>query len=282
VRRHAPLAPSSLTSLVDILFVLVFAALVQRAAVGKPEAPPASAPRPPVWQPPPQVEALRQAAISTVASELQQRPAIVARVSRLGVLTALETTTGPGLAVALPLLEPVSDPDVALGYVGERDPGRRICAVVAARLGELRAQAADAGADGAPVLAGPPSLARLLVVISVDAPMADLTVALASGLRRDVEHCLTAHQAAAVLLDGAAISKLTPAPDDPAAPAASPASSSATPAAPAAPATPAPSAPPAAPAPPAAISAPTSAPAARSSAGPGGAGEQPDHDGGER
>jgi hypothetical protein len=225
VRRHAPLAPSSLTSLVDILFVLVFAALVQRAAVGKlDEAPAADAEvavtKAPAWRPPPQVEELRQAAIATVASELQGRPAIIARVSRLGVLTALEATTGPALPVELPLIEPVSDPDIALGYVGERDGSRRVCSVVAARLGELRAAAATAALPGATggappearPSAGPPSLARMLVVISVDAPMAELTVALASGLRRDVEHCLAAHQAAAVLLDAAAMSTIAPPP----------------------------------------------------------------------
>lgn len=217
MRRHAPLAPSSFTSLVDILFVLVFAALVQRAATGKieevPKADASVTDAAPAWLPPPQVEALRQAAISTVASELQQRPAIIARVSRLGVLTALEATTGPGLPVELPLLEPVSDPDIALGYVGERDGSRRICAVIAAKMPELRAlQALQAAGSAEKVSAGPPSLARMLVVISVDAPMAELTVALAGGLRRDVEHCLSAHQAAAVLLDAAAISTIAPHP----------------------------------------------------------------------
>lgn len=214
MRRQAPLAPSSLTSLVDILFVLVFAALVQRAAVGKVDEVAAAeaavaVTRAPAWQPPPQVEELRQAAIATVASELQGRPAIIARVSRLGVLTALEGTAGPGLPVEVPLLEPVSDPDVALGYIGERDSSRRICSVVAARLGELQARQAEAEAAAKPS-AGPPSLARMLVVISVDAPMAELTVALAGGLRRDVEHCLSAHRAAAVLLDAAAMSTIAP------------------------------------------------------------------------
>lgn len=204
MRRAAPLAPQSLTSLVDILFILVFAALVQRAGSMQREREAAEASEPVVLASgvqgaavlhvppaPPASEELRQAAIASLASELQARPAIIARVSRRGVLSAVELPPAAGKAaelvtVELPLVEPVSDPDVAIGYVGERDGSRRICEVVAAKVG------------GAAALAGK------LVVIAVDAPLAELTVALVSGLRRDVEQCLTAHRAAAVLLDPAA------------------------------------------------------------------------------
>jgi hypothetical protein len=214
-KRKAPLAPSSLTSLVDVLFILVFAALVQRAsaatgaqvpdedvatkvkatgaAVGAPVA--QAAPRPA------HSEALRRAAISTLATELEERPAIIARVAKSGVLTKLEA---PGLASAdaaagagggsgegglvleLPLVEPVSDPDVAIGYVGDRDASKRLCAVIASRL----------AAAGSAV-----ALERSLVVIAVDTPVRELTVALVGGLRRDVADCLAVHRAAAVLLD---------------------------------------------------------------------------------
>jgi hypothetical protein len=234
-RRKAPLAPSSLTSLVDVLFILVFAALVQRTSVAtgaQREDEPvvaaagavdgdggnAAAPR---WQPPPQVEELRQAAISRVAAELQDRPAIVARVSARGVLTSLEVATAgladalapvaPGagsaaagsaarraLALELPLVEAVADPDVAVGYVGDRDDRQRLCSVMAMRLG------------GMMKTAGPFSLSRALVVIAVDAPLSQLMVALVGGLRRDVEHCLMTHQAVAVLLDRAAMDQLSP------------------------------------------------------------------------
>ncbi len=232
-RRKAPLAPSSLTSLVDVLFILVFAALVQRSSVAtgaqregdqaaaagaeiateEREPEPVAAPR---WRPPPQVEALRQAAISQFAASLQERPAIIARVSARGVLTSIEVasggvadalTAGAGaagstsrggdgrraLAMELPLLEPVEDADIGVGYVGDRDERQRLCAVIAARL------------SGTTGTAGPYSLARALVVIAAEAPLADLMVALVSGLRRDVTHCLIAHQAAAVLLDPAAM-----------------------------------------------------------------------------
>lgn len=204
MRRAVPLAPQSLTSLVDILFILVFAALVQRAGSMQREREAAEAREPVVLASgvqgaavlnvppaPPASEELRQAAIASLASELQARPAIIARVSRRGVISAVELPPAVGKAaelvtVELPLVEPVSDPDVAIGYVGERDGSRRICEVVAAKVG------------GAAALAGK------LVVIAVDAPLAELTVALVSGLRRDVEQCLTVHRAAAVLLDPAA------------------------------------------------------------------------------
>lgn len=227
-RRRTPLAPQSLTSLVDVLFILVFAALVQRAAAAQapaaaaPPAPPAS-PSPaaaPRWTPPPELTELRRAAEAKLAQELRERPVVIARVSARGVLTSLEVAAGstgaldallspaPGSAAApgggtapsarialdLPLMEKVPDPDVSVGYVADREPARRICAVAAARLGSLQ---------------------RSLVILAVDAPLAELMVALVAGLRRDVEDCLTEHRAAAVLLDSGALSP-TPAPAAPA------------------------------------------------------------------
>lgn len=95
MRRAVPLAPQSLTSLVDILFILVFAALVQRAGSMQREREAAEAREPVVLASgvqgaavlnvppaPPASEELRQAAIASLASELQARPAIIARVSR--------------------------------------------------------------------------------------------------------------------------------------------------------------------------------------------------------
>lgn len=238
-KRRAPLAPSSLTSLVDVLFILVFAALVQRAsavagAQGD-EAPEvavtgaavgAKAVQAPAR--PAQSEALRKAAISTLAAELETRPAILARVTRSGVLRKLEAPglsgasggggsdrdrggggavampppgerggagEGPGLVMGLPLVEPVADPDVAVGYIGDRDASQRLCSVIAA---QLRTAGSALALD------------RALVVIAVDAPVSELMVALVGGLRRDVAHCLSAHRTAAVLLDAAAVAELVP------------------------------------------------------------------------
>lgn len=236
-KRRAPLAPSSLTSLVDVLFILVFAALVQRAsavagaqAEDAPEvavtgaAVGAKAVQAPAR--PARSEALRKAAISTLAAELETRPAILARVTRSGVLRKLEAPglssasggggsggsgggavatpppgergeagEGPGLILGLPLVEPVADPDVAVGYIGDRDASQRLCSVIAA---QLRTAGSALALD------------RALVVIAVDAPVSELMVALVGGLRRDVAHCLSAHRTAAVLLDAAAVAELVP------------------------------------------------------------------------
>lgn len=222
MKRRRPLAPESLTSLVDVLFILVFAALVQRAAAAGGElehpTPPSPSPSPasaaPTWAPPPAMAELRRAAERRVTDELRARPAVVLRVSARGVLTSLEVAPGetgalaallappgaasppgatavPGARVALelPLLEKVPDPDVALGYVAERDPQRALCEVAARRLG---------------------SLGGALVIVAVDAPLDELMVALVAGLRRDVERCLLEHRAAAVLLDSAATQTAAP------------------------------------------------------------------------
>jgi hypothetical protein len=212
VRRRPPLAPASLTSLVDVLFILVFAALVQRAGatspadVSAPALTPPAEPARPQWSPPAESERLRQAAISHLTEQLQQQPAVIARVSQRGVLTSIEVSTrgaavstsdaalpaGQPVSLELALIERVDDPDVAVGYIGERDRSRRICALIAARMG--------------------PSawLRRVLVVIAVDAPLAELMVALVTGLRRDVEACLAEQGAAAVLLDSLSLSAVVP------------------------------------------------------------------------
>jgi hypothetical protein len=222
VRRRGQLAPASLTSLVDVLFILVFAALVQRAGAAaiepiepaRPAFSASTAERRSPWMPPPQVEQLRRAAIARITEQLQDQPAIIARVSARGVLTSIEMAsaglaqTGAGataepsgegalvdrrresVAMELPLIERVDDPDVAIAYVGDRDARQRLCAVVAGRMG---------------------SLANALVVIAVDAPLTELMISLVSGLRRDVEDCLTAHRAAAVLLDSSSWSAMPPA-----------------------------------------------------------------------
>lgn len=225
MKRRARLAPESLTSLVDVLFILVFAALVQRAgatATGAPavgaapatEVAPAPAQASPDWAPPAQAKELRRQAERELTERLRERPAVVARVSARGVLTSLEISAGSSatlaalllaaagadagaaagdasdagaavrrLALELPLIEKVADPDVGVGYIADRDPARHLCDVAAARLGPL---------------------AQSLVILTVDAPLSELMVALVAGLRRDVEHCLTAHRAAAVLLDPSA------------------------------------------------------------------------------
>lgn len=199
MRRRQIAQPSALITLVDVLFVLVFAALVQaaaardKAAALEAAAAEDDAPAPLVaidaGVAPPVVAAdlavLRERALATLAADLEGRPAVVARVSKDGVLTALELADRR-IELGVPLLERVPEPDIVVAYLGDRSADLRICRIAAVRLG-----VAD--------------LSEHLIVISPDVPLADLTVALVAGLRRDAERCLAEQRGAAVVVDPAAL-----------------------------------------------------------------------------
>ena len=174
-RRHVRMPPD-LTSLFDVLFIVIFAALIRAAAVQQAAATPA----PPAPPPPPQkIEptVLQQHAMS----ELATRPTTIVRVSSAGEITALEHA-GKVTPLEVPLLTKSSDPDVALAYIGEGNADVRICHVVALTLQmtELKDQ---------------------LVIIAPDHKRADLPHALYEGLRRDVDRCLTEQKGLAVIVD---------------------------------------------------------------------------------
>ena len=86
------------------------------------------------------------------------------------------------MAMSLPLVEKVDDPDVALVYLGDGTPALRLCALVKLELGRS-------------------DLSHALVIVAPDAPLARLSVALASGLTRDVERCLADQRGIAALVD---------------------------------------------------------------------------------
>lgn len=179
-RRYVHAAPD-LTSLFDVLFILIFAALIRTAAVSQAAAqaaPPAPAsPLPPVKLASAQLQA---AALADLGKQLAARPYVVVRISG-GSITALEI--GDKLTtLATPLLEHSPDPDVGLAYLGDRAADLRICKVIAGQL---------AAAD----------LAGYLVILAPDQHLPDLPHALYEGLRRDIDHCLADQQALAVLVD---------------------------------------------------------------------------------
>jgi hypothetical protein len=197
MRRRRGAQPESLTSLLDVLFILVFASLVQLAAAGEKEAAAPAAPVPDAGvavaegdavdagPPPPEGRVvLRERALSALARQLEARRAVVARIAPDGTLRALEHDGGT-MALGVPLLERVPDPDIALAYLGDRSPELRVCRAIALRLGlrDLRDQ---------------------LVVIAPDAPIGSLTVALVAGLRRDAARCLEEQQGVAVVVDATA------------------------------------------------------------------------------
>jgi hypothetical protein len=179
-RRHVP---PDLTSLFDVLFIVIFAALIRAAAAQNAAAAAAAAPPPPVEPAPAPLDpaSLHARALAAVDAQLATRPTIVLRVSAAGAITSLESagTTQP---LDVPLLERSGDPDVALAYLGDRSAELRACKVAALHLGV-------------------PDLATYLVIIAPERALAELPHALYEGLHRDVERCLVEQRGLAVIVD---------------------------------------------------------------------------------
>jgi len=207
VRRERPLVQySTMTSFLDVLFLLVFAALIQsaalaekaRAADAKPKTPPAAVVPAPGLGPGQKSidpERLRQVAVAEILAGLESREAVVARVSADGRLRQLERRRDGVPAVTpveLPLVERVPDPDVNLVYLGERSPDLRLCSLVRLQLAV-------------------PDLAGTIVIVALDQPLEQLSVALARGLKRDVDRCTGDQRGVAVLLDPRATGDSAPA-----------------------------------------------------------------------
>ncbi|MDQ3301050.1 MAG: hypothetical protein M3619_31105, partial [Myxococcota bacterium] len=92
-RRGTRYTPD-LTSLLDVLFIIVFLALIRAAATSQQLAAQAApAPPTPVVAPPvitPDVAALRARALANVKADLDGRSALVVRVSAAGTVEAIE------------------------------------------------------------------------------------------------------------------------------------------------------------------------------------------------
>jgi hypothetical protein len=175
-----------LTSLFDVLFIIIFAALIRAAAVENAakaaQVPPAPAPvRAPAT--PPAIAALRTKALADLQGQLATRAPLVIRVSKAGTVEALEAD-GKRIALDVPLLEHSPDPDVALSYLGDRSSELRLCRVAAVHLGATE-------------------LAKYLVIVAPAAPLADLPHALYLGLHRDLDFCFSEQRGLATIVDPA-------------------------------------------------------------------------------
>ncbi len=204
--RRRPVAQyAPLTSLLDVLFILVFASLIYSASLEarqKDADTAAQSPRPAPQLAPPapgqssiDPERFRKAAMAEILAGLEGRQAVVARISADGRLRQLERRVDGAPVVTpveLPLVERVPDPDVNLIYLGERSPDLRLCSLVRLQLGT-------------------PDLASTIVIVALDLPLDQLSVALARGLKRDVDRCTGDQRGVAVLLDPRATGQ--PAPD---------------------------------------------------------------------
>lgn len=187
--RRRGLRPPDLTSLFDVLFILVFVSLVN-AGVTKHAADAAAAARATPTEPtapavPPSLAALRQAAVEVTSAQVRRAPLRVLHVAADGTATSLEDEQGVR-ALAVPLLEKVADPDVAVAYLGDRAPALQVCGVIAREL-----RRAD--------------LAGEVVVIAPAVALAELPVALVAGLRRDVARCQDGQRALAVIVEPSAV-----------------------------------------------------------------------------
>jgi hypothetical protein len=204
--------PPDLTSLFDVLFIVVFVALIRAAAAQQeverltPPPPPPPKPAPPA--PPPDVVALRAKALAGLERDLAGRTPLVVRISALverdrvnGTLVSLEHE-GQKLALDVPLLADSRDPDIEVEYLGESSAELRVCRIAALHL-RL------------------PDLARHLVIIVPDRSHADLkraagSEALFKGLRQDVARCFIEQRGIAALIDPAELPPVDPAPAQPA------------------------------------------------------------------
>jgi hypothetical protein len=204
MRRGRPLVQySTMTSFLDVLFLLVFATLIhaadlaQKAQAKSQAKPPAAAVVAPVA--PGQVsidpERLRKVALAEILAGLESRQAVVARVGADGRLRQLERRQDGqpvSTPVELPLVERVPDPDVLLVYLGEQNPELRLGNLVRLQLGAQ-------------------DLSDTIVIVALELPLDQLSVALARGLQRDVDRCTGDQRGVAVLLDPRAAEKGEPA-----------------------------------------------------------------------
>jgi hypothetical protein len=178
-RRARRQPPPDLTSLFDVLFIVIFAALIRAAAVQQAAAAPA---RPePTPAPPIDPASLRARALVDLGADLAARPTIVMRISAAGTIATLEVDSKL-ITLDVPLLEHSPDPDVELSYLGDRSAELRACRVAALHLGV-------------------PDLSRYLVIFAPALRLADLPHALFDGLHRDVDRCLADQHGLAVIVD---------------------------------------------------------------------------------
>jgi hypothetical protein len=187
-RRRVRQPPPDLTSLFDVLFIVVFAALIRAAAVENAAAHPtpsrAEAHAPEL---PPPVAALRQRALADLDAALAARIPLVVRVTRDGTVDALEVE-GRRIALVAPLLEHSADPNVVLTYAGDHTAELRICRIAAQHLGTAE-------------------LSRYLVIVAPAVALDDLPQALFVGLHRDLDRCLTEQRTLAALIDPNALTQ---------------------------------------------------------------------------
>lgn len=190
-RKRRVRRPPDLTSLFDVLFIVVFVALIRAAAAehevaeaakqqDKEKDPPApvTPAKPPL---PIDVAKLQSQALKNVTAELAGRQPLVIRISDQGVITKIESGDKQ-LTLDVPLLVPDPDPTIRVAYQGDRSAQLRACRVAMLQLG-----LADLSAH--------------LVIFAPARARDDLPHALVGGLDRDLSRCLADQRAIATLVE---------------------------------------------------------------------------------
>ncbi len=189
-RRHAYRRPD-LTSLFDVLFIIIFASLIRAAAAEKaaakalePPPVPTVPARPPT---PPDIAALRTRALADLDKQLATRTPLVIRISANGIVEAIEAD-GKRFALDVPLLEHSPDPDIEIAYLGDRSAELRLCRIAVMHLAVTE-------------------LSSYLVIVAPAIPLADLPHALHEGLHRDLDRCFAEQRGLATIVDPAALTR---------------------------------------------------------------------------
>lgn len=178
--------PPDLTSLFDVLFIVVFVALIRAAAaeqaVAEAKKPPPPKPVPPQpVAPPPDIAVLQKRALADIQADLAARSPVVIRISPKNRIEAIE---GDGKVHTLdtPLLEESADPAIRLQYLGHRSADLRLCAIAAVRLGVT-------------------DLKRHVVIIAPTLPRDERLSSLNEGLLTDVDRCQREQRGEAVIVE---------------------------------------------------------------------------------
>ncbi len=186
-RKRRVRRPPDLTSLFDVLFIVVFVALIRAAAAehevaeaAKDKEPPKPVvpPKPPL---PVDVSKLQSQALKNVTAELAGRQPLVIRISDKGVITKIESGDKQ-LPLDVPLLVPDPDPTIRVAYQGDRSEQLRVCRIALLQLGVK-------------------DLSSHLVIFAPSRARDDLPHALVSGLDRDLSRCLADQRAIATLVE---------------------------------------------------------------------------------
>lgn len=179
MRRRLP-PPTSLTSLLDVLFILIFAALIHTASTDAS----ASAPHAVMPDAALPIDAgldasgnlfedrsqLREMALEQINQEIESRPQILIKVSGSAGNYLVELERSAEEWTPLAILESVEDPEIGLAYAGDRDARRGLCAQIAATV-------------------GPEALEGAIVIVSAALEPEKLPVALARGLAGESKTC---------------------------------------------------------------------------------------------